>query len=658
MRKPEQEHSILDGIAAGLIVLGADRTIVHWNAWMAAASRRAAAEAIGKPLDQVFPEIVHGLDRAIESVFVAGASTLLTNALHPSLLPLTTRAGRPLLHDIVVSPVGDATRRQCVIQVIDVTDATRRERFLRDRQNARYDALVDSAPDAILNVNSEGIIRLANPAAARQFGYSVDELIGQSTALLFETEDAWPAIWQALNAGTASTTPIELRVRLKNGTVRYFEVSAARWQDGSRTLVTAILRDVNDRRDAELALRESERQSREGAKALAALNEILQESSAKLSAMDRRKDEFLATLAHELRNPLAPLRNGLQLLKLAKDDPGLLERTRHMMDLQLGQMVRLIDDLLDVGRISNDRIDLNKEVTSLDKVIRQAIETSGPLIDAQQHKLTIDIPAREIVLDADVVRLTQVFANLLNNAAKYTPRNGSISIKAEQRGDAVIVRVIDNGIGIPPEMLPQVFDMFMQVDKSLERAQGGLGIGLSLVKRLVEMHGGHVEAHSKGPGMGSEFVVRLPAAKIAAADERASLGEHDTPDTSLGRRILVVDDNVDAAMSLAVLLGLMGHETRTAHDGLEAMAVADQFKPDVALLDIGMPKLNGYETARRMRQETWGRQMLLVALTGWGQETDRARSNDAGFNSHLVKPVDIAEIERVLARKRAPRLSG
>ena len=374
--------------------------------------------------------------------------------------------------------------------------------------------------------------------------------------------------------------------------------------------------------------------------------------------MDRRKDEFLATLAHELRNPLAPLRNGLQLLKLAKDDPGLLERTRHMMDLQLGQMVRLIDDLLDVGRISNDRIDLNKEITSLDKVIRQAIETSGPLIDAQQHKLTIDMPAREIVLDADVVRLTQVFANLLNNAAKYTPRNGSISVKAAQRGDAVIVRVIDNGIGIPQEMLPRVFDMFMQVDKSLERAQGGLGIGLSLVKRLVEMHGGIVEAHSKGPGMGSEFVVRLPAAKIAAADERAGLGENATPDTSLGHRILVVDDNVDAAMSLAVLLGLLGHETRTAHDGLEAMAVADQFKPDVALLDIGMPKLNGYETARRMRQETWGRQMLLVALTGWGQETDRARSDDAGFNSHLVKPVDIAEIQRVLARKRAPRLSG
>ncbi len=252
-------------------MLGTDRTIVHWNAWMASASRRAAAEVDRQTAGRrCFPSIVHGLDRAIESAFDAGASTLLTNALHPALLPLTTRAGRPLLHDVIVSPVGDATRRQCVIQVIDVTDATRRERFLRDRQNARYDALVDSAPDAILNVDSEGIIRLANPAAARQFGYSADELIGQSTALLFETESAWPAIWQALNAGTASTSPVELRVRLKNGTLRYFEVSAARWQDGTRTFVTAILRDVNDRRDAELALRESERQSRESAKALAA----------------------------------------------------------------------------------------------------------------------------------------------------------------------------------------------------------------------------------------------------------------------------------------------------------------------------------------------------------------------------------------------------
>ncbi len=650
MPESPPEHSILDGIAAGLIVLGKDRRITHWNAWMVSASRHSPADVVGKTLAQIFPGAeTHIVERAIESALDAGASTLLTNALHPELLQLHTRAGRPLLHDVVVSPVGDTQPRTCVIQIFDVTDVTRRERFLRDRQNARYYALVESAPDAILNVDSEGIIRLANPAAAQQFGYSAEELVGQPASSLCEHQNAWLDIWQSVSAGTASARPIEVRVRLKDGTLRYFEISAARWKDGSRTLVTAILRDVNDRRDAEIALRESERRSRANAKALAELNEVLSENSKALSDMDRRKDEFLATLAHELRNPLAPLRNGLQLLKLAKDDAGLVERTRHMMDLQLGQMVRLIDDLLDVGRITNDRIGLARETTTLDRVIRQAIETSSPLILAQQHELTIELPSHEIGLDADVVRLTQVFANLLNNAAKYTPRNGKISVTAEEHGDSVTVRVSDNGIGIPPDLLPQIFGMFMQVDKSLERAQGGLGIGLSLVKRLVEMHEGTVEAHSDGVGQGSVFSVRLPTVKAPAHRERPAAAEVlVAPPT--GHRILVVDDNKDAASSLALLLRLMGHETRTANNGVEAIEVADQFQPDVALLDIGMPRLNGYETARRLRQKAWGREMLLVAVTGWGQEADRRRSNEAGFNEHLVKPVNVQEIERLLAR--------
>jgi CheY-like chemotaxis protein len=311
-------------------------------------------------------------------------------------------------------------------------------------------------------------------------------------------------------------------------------------------------------------------------------------------------------------------------------------------------MVRLINDLLDVSRISNDRILLEKEHTSLQRVIRHAVETSGPLIDAQQHKLTIDLPAREIALDADVTRLTQVFANLLNNAAKYTPFNGSISIKAEQSGHSVTVRIADNGIGIPPEMLPRVFDMFMQVDNSLERAQGGLGIGLSLVKRFVEMHGGTVEARSMGRGTGSEFVVRLPVMSASAQVEDRASHDAAAPRRAVSHRVLVVDDNQDAAASLAMLLGTMGHETRTANDGVEAIEIAGEFRPDVTLLDIGMPRLNGYETARRMRQTDWGRQMLLVALTGWGQDSDRVRSSDAGFDTHLVKPVDLAEINRVL----------
>jgi CheY-like chemotaxis protein/two-component sensor histidine kinase len=367
--------------------------------------------------------------------------------------------------------------------------------------------------------------------------------------------------------------------------------------------------------------------------------------------MDRRKNEFLATLAHELRNPLAPLRNGLQLLKIAKDDHALIERTRHMMDLQLGQMVRLIDDLLDVGRISNDRIALNKQATSLDKVIRQAIETSNPLMLAQQHNLTIELPQHELPLDADAVRLTQVFANLLNNAAKYTPARGNIAIRAEEHDGCAIVRVVDDGIGIPAELLPQVFDMFMRVDTSLERAQGGLGIGLSLVKRLVEMHGGSVEALSRGPGLGSEFIVRLPLAATAAATAEVAAGETSTA-APKAHRILVVDDNEDAANTLAMLLNLLGHETRTATDGLAALDLVDQFHPHVALLDIGMPKLNGYDTARRLRQDIRGRDMLLVALSGWGQDVDRLKSSKAGFDIHLVKPVDVEEIQRLLARPR------
>jgi signal transduction histidine kinase/ActR/RegA family two-component response regulator len=442
---------------------------------------------------------------------------------------------------------------------------------------------------------------------------------------------------------------VEVVVRLKDGRLRYFEVSAACWQDGIRTFTTAIMRDVNDRRDAEIALRESERISRANARTLSELNEALKESSDALNAVDRRKDEFLATLAHELRNPLAPLRNGLELLKIAKDDTALIERTRHMMDMQLGQMVRLIDDLLDVSRINNDMIELNKELTSLDKIIRQAIETSGPLIDAQHHKLTVDIPAEEILLDADVIRLTQVFANLLNNAAKYTPKNGQIAIRAAHTGDSVTIRIVDDGIGIPKEMLSKIFDLFMQVDHSLERSQGGLGIGLSLVKRLVTMHNGTVEAHSRGQRAGSEFVVRLPVAR-RPADIRRAGADDAKQDKVVPRRILVVDDNADAASSLAMILGMLGHETVTANDGMQALEICEVFLPDVALLDIGMPKLNGYETARRMRLMHSSDKLVLIALTGWGQEEDRRRSIDAGFDAHVVKPVDVAEIQRLLAK--------
>jgi PAS domain S-box-containing protein len=365
---------------------------------------------------------------------------------------------------------------------------------------------------------------------------------------------------------------------------------------------------------------------------------------------DRRKDEFLALLAHELRNPLAPIRNALQVMRLAGGDPATAERSREMIERQLRQMVRLVDDLMDVSRISRGKLQLRTERVSLASVVNAAVETCRPLLSAKRQDLCVTLPEEEVLVEADPTRLAQVVLNLLNNAAKYTDEGGSIRLAAEQRGAEAVVTVKDTGIGISPQMLPRIFEMFTQVDHTLERSQGGLGIGLTLVKRLVELHGGTVEARSDGLGRGCEFVVRVPLAAAgpqAAPPDESSGGEAST--TRAERRILVVDDNRDAVDSLGMLLKVMGHTVRTAYDGLEAVDAAATFKPELVLLDIGLPRLNGYEAARRIRELADGKGVLLVALTGWGQEEDRRRSKDAGFDHHLVKPVDPAELQRLLA---------
>jgi CheY-like chemotaxis protein len=364
-----------------------------------------------------------------------------------------------------------------------------------------------------------------------------------------------------------------------------------------------------------------------------------------LRQADRRKDEFLATLAHELRNPLAPIRNGLHILRLVGGGGDAAERARTMMERQLDQMVHLVDDLLDLSRISRGKIALRMERVELAKVVQQAVETSRPAFEQAGHDLAITMPPGPVFVDADPTRLAQVVSNLLTNAAKYTESGGTIRLTVGRRGHEAVISVRDSGVGIAPDMLPKVFDMFTQVGRTLERSQGGLGIGLSIVKRLVEMHGGTVEARSDGPGTGSEFIVRLAA---ASAPDTVSGAEGAVP-LIQGRRILVVDDNKDAATSLALMFDLMGNETQTAHDGLEALAAGATFRPDVILLDIGMPRLDGYATARRVRGEPWGRDVVLVALTGWGQPEDRRRSDEAGFDHHVVKPVEAAALARLLA---------
>lgn len=377
------------------------------------------------------------------------------------------------------------------------------------------------------------------------------------------------------------------------------------------------------------------------------LEDNLRKLAADLSEADRRKDEFLATLAHELRNPLAPIRNALQILALSQD-PDDAQRARELMERQLEQMVRLVDDLLDVSRISRGRLELRREHTSLATVIHSAIETSRPLIDSMRHNLTVTLPPETIVVDADLVRLAQVFANLLNNSAKYMDRGGHIGLTVTRRDDQVTISVKDEGIGIATSHLARIFEMFSQVDASLERSQGGLGIGLTLVKRLVEMHGGQIEAHSPGLGQGAEFTVRLPVVtQSLAPHEPSSNGNAANPKSAL--RILIVDDNRDGADSLAQLLRFMGNETHTAYDGQKGIEVAEEFRPSVILLDIGLPKLNGFEACRHIRAQPWGKQTIIIAVTGWGQDEDRRLTTEAGFDHHMVKPVNPKDLMKLLA---------
>ena len=366
-----------------------------------------------------------------------------------------------------------------------------------------------------------------------------------------------------------------------------------------------------------------------------------------LHQADRAKNEFLATLAHELRNPLAPICNAAQILQLKGVLPPDLRWTIEVIDRQTKQLTRLVDDLLDVARITGNKLELRNQRVQLAEVILTAVETSRPLIEACRHELTVSVPPEPIYVHADVTRLSQVISNLLNNAAKYTDPGGKIQLAVERQGSDAVVAVRDNGIGLSADLLPNLFEMFTQAKAPVNRPQSGLGIGLALVKRLVEMHGGTISAKSDGPGQGSLFIVRVPVMIEASQSTAPTQSECCMPTSSL--RILVVDDNRDAASTLGMLLRITGNDVRTAHDGEEAVTVYDSFRPEVVLMDIGLPKLNGYEAAQQIRQRSWATSTVLVALSGWGQNADRDRSKQAGFDQHLVKPVDPQALMQMLA---------
>ncbi len=384
-------------------------------------------------------------------------------------------------------------------------------------------------------------------------------------------------------------------------------------------------------------------------------------STEALREADRRKSEFLATLAHELRNPLAPIRNGLEVLRIGEGKPALTANVRAMMERQVGHMAHLINDLLDIARVSTGKVVLKVERSELQSVVASAVETSLPLIEAARHTLSVRMPDAPVWLDVDQVRISQVLSNLLSNAAKYTPPGGRVEVEGALEGGQVVIRVSDTGIGIPPDAIGSIFEMFTQVARSLDRSKGGLGIGLSLVRHLVSLHGGTVAAQSGGPGRGSSFTVRLPVAAAQRSEDRPA-PDADAPRAPLALRILVADDNVDAADSLASLLAAGGHTVRTVYDGEQALREAPGFAPDLAILDIGMPGMDGYQAARALRAIPQLAGLQLVALTGWGAREDRARSREAGFDQHLLKPVAPEQLAQVLAgaasragRRRAER---
>jgi PAS domain S-box-containing protein len=422
----------------------------------------------------------------------------------------------------------------------------------------------------------------------------------------------------------------ECRIRRTDGETRWVEFTGRVVEGEENVRLIGTVQDITDRKQIE---EEQRRLAKE------------------LQDAHRRKDEFLATLAHELRNPLAPISNGLQIMRLAGAN-GTIERARTIMERQLTQLVRLVDDLLDMSRVTSGKLELRREWVELSAVIDAAIETSRPAIDQAQHELAVVVPDEPIFLNGDATRLAQVVSNLLNNSAKYTHRGGHVRLTVRLEDDMAVLVVADDGIGIPPKMLGKVFEMFTQVDRALEKTTGGLGIGLSLVKGVVEMHGGTIEARSEGEGRGSEFIVRLPLG--LSAIQKVEPPAADAPvRSSSRRRILVADDNVDSAESLRELLEWLGNDVKTANDGLQAVVMAETFRPHVILLDIGMPKLNGHETCLRIREQPWGKNAILVAMTGWGQDEDKRRSQEAGFDHHLVKPVDPGALEKLWASSKA-----
>jgi PAS domain S-box-containing protein len=612
------------------------------------------AEATGQPLVRVFNIINEESRQSVEDPTGRALrdGTVVGLANH-TLLVAPDGTERPI--DDSAAPITD--RQGQILGVVlvfqDITERKQAELAMRESERrekeraAELEAIMRAAPTAITIAHDPQAHRITGNAACYALLGLPEGSNSSSTPpegephhqRFREYRDGVPVPGDQLPVQVAARgTEVhgaELTLVFNDGTQRDIYCNAVPLlnSDGTPRGAIAAFMDVTRLKEAEAALREEA----------------------------RRKDEFLATLAHELRNPLAPIRNSVEMLRLADSNGELLAKARTLMERQVGQMVRLVDDLLDLSRISRGKVELRRQRVALADIVQNAVETSRPLIQEKAHELTINVPPEPIYLDADPTRLSQIISNLLHNAAKYTEKAGHIWLSAEQQGTEAVLSVRDTGIGIAAEHLPHLFKMFTQLTPALERSLGGLGVGLALVRGLVELHGGTVEAHSGGVGRGSEFIVRLPIAEAPTPgpQEAGQAPVQAGAESASGRtcRVLIVDDNRDAADSLAVMLRLTGHETQTAYDGVEGVQAAATFLPDVVLLDIGMPRMNGYQAAQHIRQQPWGQKMVLIALTGWGQAEDKQRAAEAGFHHHLTKPVEPTELEQLLDElTQAPKI--
>ena len=620
-----------------------DGTIMSWNAGAERLFGWTAEEAIGRPIGILIPP-----GREAEEADIIGRLRQGRRIEHFETVR-RRKDGSSVIISLTLSPVRDASGQVVGASKVarDITLKRTSEELLR-KQSQRLRLLLEAASILLTSDDLDIMMRALFAQIADHLqlqGYAHWVIEEKRPARLLSSAGMPEEALVALDPVTTEDGPACAVVLARFGFTTSTRMPLSSGGSPRGVLVFASRRPVPFDADEEEFLRTICHYVTAAGERVRLIH--------RLRDTDRRKDEFLATLAHELRNPLAPVRSSLEIMRLAGNDPTLMTRARETMERQMGQMVRLIDDLLDVSRITRGRLELKLEPTRLDTAIRTAIETARPVIDGSGHRLILEGADTSLELMADPVRIAQVLSNLLNNAAKYTERGGTIRLSVVPEGRRVAITVRDSGVGIDAESLPGVFDLFSQVDRTLERSQGGLGIGLTLVKRLVEMHGGTVEAASEGPGRGAAFTVRLPVLESPQPKAPAPRAEPQAAARpSAGRRILIADDNEDAAESMALVLRMLGNDVRAVHDGSEAVRVAASFDPEVVLLDIGMPLMNGYDAARAMRAAEWGKDMLLVALTGWGQDDDRRRATDAGFDLHYTKPLEPADLRRIVEMRR------